>query len=258
MGIPEQLRLYQRLFVTLHKWTVRRCCWRQHLHSSLNMEKSSQFISRTFTAIGWTPWYFLEGTLHALKGERSTPSQLQNLLTKWLACRICWWMGGIKLVRVTNQYMIWVATYSMRWNSFPMLWVLITFWYIHRPLPCSVILREASSCSRWEQIRKPANRQYVESQRHWHTQGFLHQLPHLRAQGTLQRRRKSVRARGVDEDICKEPRPLETSELSHRWTQKAWGDMQRSARVWSRWRLRAERLYGHIAPSPNPEAVFNW
>lgn len=43
----------------------------------------------------------------------------------------------------------------------------MAFCYAHRSLPCSVIIREASSCLRREQIQRPSARQCAESERVW-------------------------------------------------------------------------------------------
>jgi hypothetical protein len=36
------------------------------------------------------------------------------------------------------------------------------FCYTQRSVPCSAIIQEAFSCSRWEQIQKPTARHYAE------------------------------------------------------------------------------------------------
>ena len=46
----------------------------------------------------------------------------------------------------------------------------MTFCYIHRSLPNSAIIIEASSCSRWEQIQRPTYIQYTENEKPWDTQ----------------------------------------------------------------------------------------
>ena len=38
------------------------------------------------------------------------------------------------------------------------------FCYTHRSVPYSAIIRETSSCSRWEQIQRPIARHYAESE----------------------------------------------------------------------------------------------
>ena len=42
--------------------------------------------------------------------------------------------------------------------------LLMIFYYIHRSVFCSSIIREASSCSKWEQVQRPKARQYAESE----------------------------------------------------------------------------------------------
>jgi len=46
------------------------------------------------------------------------------------------------------------------------LWELpaIVFCSTHRSVPCSAIIREASSCSTWEPIQRPTARHYAESE----------------------------------------------------------------------------------------------
>ena len=65
--------------------------------------------------------------------------------------------------------------------------LLMTFCCTHRSAPCSAIIREASSCSRWEQTQRPRGRQNGMS------------LSNLFSQSTEscgRRGRKVVRARG--------------------------------------------------------------
>ena len=39
-----------------------------------------------------------------------------------------------------------------------------------KPVPYGAIIREASSCSKWEQIERPTASQDAESERPWNTQ----------------------------------------------------------------------------------------
>lgn len=50
---------------------------------------------------------------------------------------------------------------------------------------CAVIVREASSCSKWEKKRDPQARQYAESGRSRNKMGHLYLIPPFRAQETL-------------------------------------------------------------------------
>ena len=45
----------------------------------------------------------------------------------------------------------------------------MTFCYIHRSTPCSAIISEVFSCSRWEQTQRPTGRYYAENERPWNT-----------------------------------------------------------------------------------------
>ena len=65
--------------------------------------------------------------------------------------------------------------------------------YICRSVPCSVIIREASSCNKWEQIHRLTSRHYAENEKPWFSQphmGYLHENPPFRDQRTLHRKRQ--------------------------------------------------------------------
>ena len=67
----------------------------------------------------------------------------------------------------------------------------MVFCYTHKSMPYSVIIREASVCSRQEQMQGPTVR-HVESVSLEHTalMGCLHQIHAPRAEGTPQRRKQ--------------------------------------------------------------------
>lgn len=69
----------------------------------------------------------------------------------------------------------------------------MTFCYTQRSLPCSAIIKKASSCRTQEQIQRPTDRQHSESERHWNTQAYIvcaHNILPLRAQETLWKRKQ--------------------------------------------------------------------
>lgn len=147
-----------------------------------------------------------------------------------------------QLVGVANQYLTWVKPHLMRWSLYQMLlgwprswdqtnqepnqillfcwrkvaikWLLMTFCYTHRPVPCSAIIREASCCSRWEQIQRPTAGQVC---REWETWDVSIQAPPLGHRELCERGdRKSLRARG---DGGHHQGLLDTTGYGHIWTQ---------------------------------------
>lgn len=46
----------------------------------------------------------------------------------------------------------------------------MTFYYTNRSGTCSAFIREGSSCSRWEQTKRPTAKRYVEKERPRNTQ----------------------------------------------------------------------------------------
>jgi hypothetical protein len=63
-------------------------------------------------------------------------------------------------------------------------WLLTACCYTHRSVPCSAIIREASSCSRWQQIQRCIARLYAESERLWNAQLNWMSLANLSSQGS--------------------------------------------------------------------------
>lgn len=68
--------------------------------------------------------------------------------------------------------------------------------YGSKSVPCSTISKEASYCSKWEELQRCTAKdlRYAESLRAWTTQsqiGCLYQVPPFRAQRTIWRGRKS-------------------------------------------------------------------
>lgn len=61
---------------------------------------------------------------------------------------------------------------SSDWHAFHLVRKLLSmaFYYIHRSIPCSVIIRETSSYSIWELPQRPTAGQYSECERPWNTQ----------------------------------------------------------------------------------------
>ena len=65
--------------------------------------------------------------------------------------------------------------------------------YPHRLVSCSAITREVSFFEKWEWIQRSTTRQCTERERPWNIlfkRGCFHQIPPLRAQGTVQMRQK--------------------------------------------------------------------
>ena len=72
----------------------------------------------------------------------------------------------------------------------------MTFCYTNRSVPCSAIIREAPSCSRWEQIQRPTATHGTENMRPWGTQSYVGNLQQtllLKAHGILQKKRQKER-----------------------------------------------------------------
>lgn len=131
---------------------------------------------------------------------------------------------------------------------------LMTFCCTHKSVSRSALIREAPSCSRWEQMPRPITEQCAESEKPWNTQDvFIKSLP--RVQGTLQRAgRKTVRAKG-DADT-KERRPSGHSRTDHVRIQAVAADTG-PTQVYTSWGPSTEREVD-TGPTPSPpDAISN-
>jgi hypothetical protein len=139
------------------------------------------------------------------------------MLTCLWDARMQWWHNAVE---ATNQDLIWFKAHSMRWNPYLTLlewpgtwdsidqrprgnpndavlqrsiaiWLLMTFCCPHRSMHCSATTRETSSCSRWEQTQRLIQTmcRKWEILEHLTLVGCLHQIPPLRAQGALRKRK---------------------------------------------------------------------
>lgn len=104
------------------------------------------FCSQARLSVVGTLW--LEKVLCRLQKKKTwTPTQLPNLSTYnlfWL--QMCWGPGGMELVRVTNQWLVWFEAHDTRESLWPILpgSPETRDWTIQRPRPVHwvVIIRE--------------------------------------------------------------------------------------------------------------------
>lgn len=138
-------------------------------------------------------------------------------------------------------------------------WLLMTFCYTYRSVSCSAIIREASSCSRWEQIQRSTTGLCSESERPWNTQSkwivSIKFFPSVFME--------LWKSRGKD---CKSqwgwktPRRqslLDTTGLMHIWTHRVCERIPSMHKSKSDG-LSALRRDKDPNPHPSPEAVSNW
>ena len=130
----------------------------------------------------------------------------------------------------------------------------MTFCYAHRSVCGSAIIGGASFCRRWEE-----NQRDTESDIHWNILSLvecLHQIPPLRAQGTLWKKRQKdcKNQRG-----WRTPRKqgLNTAGLMHIWARRLWQHAERLHKLHPTGTQHCEEKWtqAHI---PRLEALSNW
>lgn len=113
MEISKQPGLLPRLVVALHKMVVRPYCWRQHLHNSLNTEKSSWSLPRAFIPTDSAHDIRRNSACHQRRKVKTNPDTNALTYNGDLSTR---YASGRKRVGVTNQYLIGLKAHLMRKN----------------------------------------------------------------------------------------------------------------------------------------------
>lgn len=117
----KQTRLMLEQMVAPHKLTAGRYCQGQDSHSSVNVERSRWCLHGDFISFFLSLWY--EKVYCRLpQRQMCIPIHLQN---PWLiicpSCEMCWSSGGLELVGVANEYLLWFKAHYMRRSPYQTL-----------------------------------------------------------------------------------------------------------------------------------------
>ena len=147
--------------------------------------------------------------------------------------------------------MKWNATVLNNNKNVAIKYLPVSFCSTHRSVPCSAIIREASSCSSWEQIQRATARQCAESEElriptpKWDVS--VRSLPSGIRDIWGTGGGKSLGAHGNEGH--QENKALYIKRFMYLWTHRNRAACRGPAQVCTGWGPRAERRSGHMPAS---------